>query len=195
MAALYHYNMHSSDVMRWLGGTYTGAYRLNQNTVELLQQHDIDPFLIAQYIRATTVGCPNHFVAEVSRDNFLEYLGRGNHPSVARYVTEVMNTLIKEHRNRFNMPLPVYLARYIPHLFVTPQALIVKLDKARLIFDASKRWTAKSISINKMSSTYLGTELLCLYGTTLRDTLERIYDLRITHPHADIVVHANDVKR
>ena len=90
MAALYHYNMHSPDVMRWLGGTYTGAYRLNQNTVELLQQHDIDPFLIAQYIRATTVGCPNHFVAEVSRDNFLEYLGRGNHPSVARYVTEVM---------------------------------------------------------------------------------------------------------
>ena len=111
MAALYHYRMHSADVMRWLGGTYTGAYRLTQNTVEMLQQHNIDPLLIAQYIRVTTVGCPNHFVAEISRENFLEYLDHGNHPSVTRYVTEVMNTMAKEHRNRFNMPLPAYMAR------------------------------------------------------------------------------------
>ena len=107
----------------------------------------------------------------------------------------MLNTAAKEHRNRYNMPVPIWLARYIPHLCITPQAMIVKGDKERLIFDASKRYTPKSTNLNSLTSTHLGTELECLYGTTLRDLLERIYDLRITYPHEELVVHANDVKR
>ena len=174
---------------------HPGTHRFAQDATATLQQHDIDPFLIAQYIRATTVGCPNHFVAETTRRNFLQYRCEGNHPSAAKYAAEVLNTAEKEHRCRFNMPLPNWLARFIPHLFVTPQAMIIKGDKCRLIFDASKRYTPDSVPINGMTSTHLGTELDCLYGTTLRDTLERVFDLRITFPTDDIVVHANDVKR
>ena len=36
--------------------------------------------------------------------------------------------------------------------------------------------------------------MLCLYGDTFIHLLERIYDLRITYPLRDIVLHANDVK-
>ena len=105
-----------------------------------------------------------------------------------------MNTMAKEHRNRYNMPLPIYMARYLPHCFITPQHMLVKNDKERLIFDAAKRFTAESVPINMMTSTKLGTELPCLYGTTLRDLLERIYDLRISFPDRELVIHANDVK-
>ena len=59
-------------------------------------------------------------------------------------------------------------------------SMLVKNDKERLIFDAAKRFTAESVPINMMTSTKLGTELPCLYGTTLRNLLERIYDLRIS---------------
>jgi hypothetical protein len=34
----------------------------------------------------------------------------------------------------------------------------------------------------------------CLYGNTLTQLLEQIYDLWITYPDKDIVLHANDVK-
>ena len=195
-AALFHYRMHAPDVVRWLGGTYTGEYRFDQDIVPTLHRLGIDPLLIAHYVRATTVGCPNHFVAESTRENFLLYWRKGNHPTVTQYVTQVMSTMEKEHRNRFNLPLPVYLARFIPHLFLTPQAMLVKGDdKARLIFDESVRWTAQALPINRMTSTRFGTELTCLYGNTMQQVLERIYDLRITFPARDIIVHANDVKR
>ena len=48
LAALIFYRMHAPDVMRFLGGTYTGAYRFGQGAVATLQKYDIDPFLITQ---------------------------------------------------------------------------------------------------------------------------------------------------
>ena len=103
--------------------------------------------------------------------------------------------MAKEHRNRFNMPLPNYMARYIPHLFLTPTHALTKANKAmRLIFDAAKRFTASSTPINMMASTRFATEMLCLYGDTFIQLLERIYDLRISYPLLDIILHANDVK-
>ena len=195
LAALFHYRMHSPDVMRFLGGTYTGEHRDITSIVQVLTSHNIDPWLITQYIRATTVGCPNHFSVETSRDNALLHWRQGNHPSVKKELVNVLNTMAKEHRNRFNMPLPNYIARYVPHLFLTPQHALTSPGKAmRLIFDAAKRFTAESTPINMMTSTRLGTEMLCLYGDTFVQLLERIYDLRITYPLLDIILHANDVK-
>ncbi len=93
------------------------------------------------------------------------------------------------------MLLPNYMARYMPHLFLMPQHALTSPGKAmRLIFDAAKRFTADSTPINMMTSTRFGTEMLCLCGDTFIHLLERIYDLRITYPLWDIVLHANDVK-
>ena len=195
LAALFHYRMHAPDVMRFLGGTYTGEYRDIDSTVQRLTSLKIDPWLITQYVRATTVGCPNHFVAETSRDNALLHWREGNHPSVSKNLVDVLNTIAKEHRNRFNIPLPCYMARFLPNSFLTPQHALLKPEKTmRLIFDAAKRYTAQSTPINMMTSTKLGTELDCLYGDTFVTLLERIWDLRVTYPSTDIVTHANDVK-
>ena len=195
LAALFHYGMHAPDVMRFLGGTYTGEHRNINDIVATLTTYNIDPWLITQYVRATTVGCPNHFSADMSRENAMLHWREGNHPSVKKEIVNVVNTMAKEHRNRFNMPLPNYMARYIPHLFITPQHALTNPDKAmRLIFDASKRYTATSTPVNMLTSTRFGTEMKCLYGDTLTQLLERIYDLRITYPDKDIVLHANDVK-
>ena len=195
LAALFHYRMHGPDIMRFLGGTYTGEYRDIPAIVDRLTSHNIDPWLIAQYVRATTVGCPNHMVADISRDNALLHWRKGNHPSVVKYLAEVLNTVAKEHRNRYNGPLPNYIARFLPHCFITPQHALKKPDKAlRLIFDASKRYTAQSTPINMMTSTKQGSELDCLYGDVFQSLLERIWDLRTTYPDTEIVIHANDVK-
>ena len=195
LAALFFYRMHAPDVMRLLGGSYTGEHRDISTIVACLTSHDIDPWLITQYVRATTVGCPNHFVAETSRENALLHWRKGNHPSVKKEIVDVLNTMAKEHRNRFNMPLPNYMARFMPNVFFTPQHALTKADNAmRLIFDAAKRYTAASTPINMMTSTRHGTEMACLYGDTFVSLLERIWDLRISYPSQDIVTHANDVK-
>ncbi|KAL7544775.1 hypothetical protein ACHAWF_013580 [Thalassiosira exigua] len=195
LAALFHYRMHAADLMRFLGGTYTGEYRNIDETVALLHSHNIDPWLIAHYVRATTLGCPTHFVADSSRANAMLHWREGNHSSIKKFMVETLNTMAKERRNRFNIPLPCYIARYLPHLFLTPQHALDKPGKSlRLIFDAAKRYTATSTPINMMTSTPLGVELNCEYGDVLITLLERIWDLRITYPLRDIVTHANDVK-
>ncbi len=64
---------------------------------------------------------------------------KDNHTSVNKYIVEVMVTITKEHRNRYNIPLPNWITRYLPHCFITPQHALKKPDKAmQLIFDASK---------------------------------------------------------
>ena len=73
LAALFHYNMHAADVLRFLGGTYAGKHRDIDSAVEQLTQHGVDPWLVTQFVRATTTGCPNHFVAETSRENALRH--------------------------------------------------------------------------------------------------------------------------
>ena len=50
LAALFHYGMHAPDVMRWLGGSYTGKCRDINATVKILVDHNIDPWQISQYI-------------------------------------------------------------------------------------------------------------------------------------------------
>ena len=50
LAALFHYNMHAADIMRFLGGTYTGEHSGIDAIVVNLNSHDIDPWLISQYI-------------------------------------------------------------------------------------------------------------------------------------------------
>ena len=103
--------------------------------------------------------------------------------------------MAKEHRNRFNVPLPCYMARFVPHLFLTPQHALTKVGKTmRLIFDASKCFTAHSTPINMMTSTSRGTELDYQYGDVLLTILERCHDLRITYPTKELALHVNDVK-
>ena len=45
-----------------------------------------------------------------------------------------------------------------------------------------------------MTSTPHGSELTCLLGSVRTDILIRAYNLRISYPDEDIVVHANDIK-
>ena len=50
LSALFHYKMHASDVMRFLGDTYTGEHRDITSIAQTLISHNIDLWLITQYI-------------------------------------------------------------------------------------------------------------------------------------------------
>ena len=56
----------------------------------------------------------------------------------------------KEDRNQFLLPVPSWIARFIPNLHLTPQGLLSKPGKNdRLIWDGSfiPNWSATSINI------------------------------------------------
>ena len=106
-----------------------------------------------------------------------------------------MKTMNKEERNKFVIALAGWTWRFIPHLHVTPNHYLRKVNKNdRMIFDATFRHDEDSIPINMMTSTASGTELDCQFGDAKLRLLIRIWNLRITYPWLDIVLHANDVK-
>ena len=89
----------------------------------------------------------------------------------------------------------MWLWRFIPHLFFTPQHILEKEGKKdRQIFDAAYRHDADSIPINMMTADADETELACHFGDVMLRLLTRIWNLRITYPSRDIIIHANDVK-
>lgn len=194
-AGLLHFNLDVSLLVRYLGNNYTGEYREVQQVVTKLRHLNIDDDLIKKYVRVMASGCPNYFNAETSRSNAILYWRKGNGETISQKLAQVEHTMNKEEKNAFVIPLPVWLARYTPHLFFTPQHILEKPGKKdRQIFDASKRHTPDAIPVNMMTSTRLGTEEECTFGDVRERIYKRLYNLRITYPEHDLVIHANDVK-
>jgi hypothetical protein len=148
-ACLLFYNLDTSLLMRYLGNNYTGAYREVNKIVTQLRELKIDEDLIDKYVRVMVTGCPNHSVAKITRANALLHWRMRNCPTINRKLDQVLKTMNKEDKNNFVIPLPHWLAWFIPNLFFTPQHILEKPGKKdRQIFDASKRYTPDSVSIN-----------------------------------------------
>ena len=194
-AMLLHYKLDVSLLMRYLGQNFTGEYRDVEAAIQKLRQYNIPEDLITKYRRVLLVGCPAHFVAECSRENAMLYLRMRNGPTIARKLGQVSKNMNKEDKNNFVIPLPSWLAPLVPHLFFTPQHILEKPGKKdRQIFDGSKRYNATCTSLNMMTSTHLGVEDDCLFGDVRERIWTRAYNLRVTYPAQDLIVHANDVK-
>ena len=195
LACLYHYGMDVSLLIRYLGNNYTGEHRNVEETAAVLLQHGLDSDLVEHYRRVMTVGCPRVFNTEVTRENAMKYWRAGNNPSIGKKLPQVMKTMNKEHKNNHVIALPGWTWRFIPHLFTTPQHNHVRAGhKDRLIGDASFMHDPDSIPVNSMTEDASKTELRCDFGTVKQRLYKRLYNLRITHPDRDLVIHANDVK-
>ena len=194
LACLLHYDGRVSDVMRFSSNNYTAEYRTIRERIKKLEGL-VEPDLLQRYYDVMTLGAPTEFTAETTRANAMLHLAHGNHPSIAKKIDQVKKTMNKEERNNFVIPFPNWMARFAVDIFFTPQHILEKLNKAdRQIFDASRRFTPTSVPVNMMTSTKLGFELDCLFGDTFEKLLTRIWNLRITYPNQDIILHANDVK-
>jgi hypothetical protein len=198
LACLLHYDLRVSEVMRFAGNNYTGAYRHPHDRLRKIEGL-VNNDLLAHYIRIMHTGAPAIFNASTSRDNALLHWRMGNHPSINQKRLQVMATMNKEERNCYVIPLPSWIARFCPNMFFTPQHILEKPGrKDRQIFDASRRFTPTSVPLNMMTSTaqstITGDELQCLFGDSFTKILVRIWNLRISYPYHDIVLHASDVK-
>jgi hypothetical protein len=106
-----------------------------------------------------------------------------------------MSTKNKEEKNNYVIHVPHWLWRFVPHCFITPQHILKKPGKKdRQIFNASRKYDWDSVPINAMTSTPYGSKLHCEFGLVCDAILVCTYNLRISYPFDDIVVHANDVK-
>ena len=104
---------------------------------------------------------------------------------------KVEKTMNKEERNKFVGVFPCWLERFLPHIYLTPQGLLVKpRKKDRLVFDAVFLASPFSVCINDFTSPEDEIELQ--YGHTFKNYLKRIYNLRITYSNKEILLFDDD---
>ena len=98
----------------------------------------------------------------------------------------------KEDKHKYLLPLHCWLARFIPNIHISPQGLIIKIDKNdRLVFDASHLVKFYSICSNMMTLSML--EHPIEYGDTFTRYITWICNMRITLPTTDNVQFSDDV--
>eukprot|EP00957_Ditylum_brightwellii_P190546 14504564-Ditylum_brightwellii.AAC.1 len=104
-------------------------------------------------------------------------------------VQKVMN---KEDRNCYLVPFCFWMVRFITHINVTPQGLIVKLGKNdRLVLNGSIKLDQNSKPLDSM--THLKNEPEVAFGSAMPNHLIVIWNLRISYPDDDILLWDDDV--
>jgi hypothetical protein len=140
-AALFFFKLDASLLMRYLGNNYTAEYHDVDRACKKLRELSIPSDMISKYRRVLLTGCPNHFVAETSRENMLLYWRRRNGPTIDKKLDQVRKTMNKEDKNNFVIPLPHWTARFIPHLFLTPQHILENRERRIVRYSMGRRGT------------------------------------------------------
>jgi len=177
-------------VIRSLKGNYTALYR---NPDEILSKckEALDNDLLTQLERVLYNNNPSRFQGHASAQQRSESRVYGNHSSIAKNMKKVEKTMNKEERNKFVGVFPCWLERFLPHIYITPQDLLVKpRKKDRLVFDAAFLASPFSICINNFTSPEDEIELQ--YRHTFKNHLKRIYNLRITYSNKEILLFDDD---
>ena len=85
-------------------------------------------------------GAPHKIYGHSSQQNFYVFKRYGNHASINIQPEKITKAMNKEHKHKYAIALPCWIARFVPNLHLTPQDLVVKEGKNdRLIFDVSFR--------------------------------------------------------
>ena len=138
LAATLQYDLDIPTLIRFLGGNYTGEYRDSKATIKALKNAKCNQTIIDDLQRLLEKGSPNHMNASTTHQNFLDFFRYGNHSSTNQNMDKLMKAMNKEDKNQYLISLPNWLARFIPHLHVTPQGLVIKEGKNdRLVWDGS----------------------------------------------------------
>ena len=191
LACSIYFNFNIPQMIRYLGGQYTGDDR-DVPTILNNIRHIIPADTLSHIERILTTGAPAEFMGESSVENFLDYWRYGNHKSVEHNKLKIEKVMNKEDKHRYLIPLPCWIARFIPNLHITPQGLIIKPDKNdRLVFDASHLIKFYSICSNMMTTP--SVEHPIEYGDAFTRYLTWIYNMRISLPNEDILQFSDDV--
>ena len=129
LAATLQYNLDIPTLIRFLGGNYTGEYMDSKATIKALENVKCNKKIIDDLQRLFEKGSPNHMNTSTTHKNFLDFFRYGNHSSTDQNMNKLMKAMNKEDKNQYLISLPNWLARFIPHLHVTPQGLVIKEGK------------------------------------------------------------------
>lgn len=190
-ACALYYDLHMGSVMRYMKQSTTFEH------IDVPALLDfVKPIVPEEYyndLKNTMIGgSPAKINAEMTHQNFQDYIKYGNHSSFDLDKTKVRKSLLKELRHNYIFTLPFWLPWFVPDAHNTPQGLIQRLfKKDRLVFDASFMIYWYSQYINQFTN--LANEPAIHFQDTWINFLTWLWNLRISYPDRDILTWADDI--
>ena len=188
--ALMH-RLHIPSMIRSLKGNQTTAFR---DPEAILQKCEpaLPPDLLQRLKSVLYNENPAKFHGHTTVAERAEYRNYGNHATITKNKPLVDKAINKEEQNKWIIVLPSWLERFIPHLYLSPQGLIIKESKKdRLVFDGSFLVNPHSKCVN--SFTTRNNEIPLKFQFAFPNYLKRIYNLRITYPTTELATIEDNV--
>ena len=192
-AALLHSGFFVPSLVRYLGGTHTGAHR-NIQQIRRDLTPSVDPDLLEEVIALFTRGAPNVACGYSSNDNFMAYYRYRNHHSCDDFQDFFEEVMVKDSRRGNTILVDPLVLLFIPHLHLTPQAMVDVINPwkdARPVFDSLFRPAIWCHAINDWIDKETEGEVF-FPGSLLR-FLIWIWNLRILYPTEAIYLCDDDI--
>ena len=138
-AALLQQGCNVESLVRYIGGTHTGAHR---NIAEIRRRltPSVDPELLRRIIEIFEYGAPRAASGYSSDENFHAFRRYGNHKSCTLHADKFKEVMVKDSKRGNMILVDDRLLWFIRDLHLTPQAM-VDVDNiwknARPVFDSS----------------------------------------------------------
>lgn len=189
-AAFTYYGGDISMVIRFLGGEYTGAWRDEEALLTRLGTllPDDDKDHIRRILR---LGTPAEFNHEMPLDKKERAIAREPSSSLTKYREIVNKTMVKEEKHHHIICLDSWTVHASAYTYVTPQTIIYKNGKGRLIWDGTSKLYWDDVVMNEITPT--DKEADVTFGTVFRRYCTYLWNLRITYPDEDIVLAFLDI--
>eukprot|EP00957_Ditylum_brightwellii_P210646 15365213-Ditylum_brightwellii.AAC.1 len=186
---LKEYDFHIPSVIRYASNNYTASYKDVYYILNNIQSN-LPPETFAEVERVFKVGSPNKLVAISTREKILTYQRYGNHSTLEKSMEKVRKVMDKEDRNCYCTPFPCWVTRFIPHIHVTQQGLILKPGKMIDLFFMVPLgyWNSKAVN----SMTHVKFEPEVTFVPALPKHLIRIWNLTISYLDDDTVLWDDD---
>jgi hypothetical protein len=205
-AALLLFDFNMGDFLRWMGGEYTNSHRdLSHYEAQVAQYAQIPsipghpPLDCDRLLAIQREGVPLQGRFNCTRQDTLHRLQYDNHPPLKTYYNEVRSAFAKEEASSYHMHFPRFIAHFLYGLFICPISWVIKKGKGRLVIDGS---TPLKPNDTGAPNTYIprcgtpGKEDECppvYYGNAMQRHLKWVWNLRIDHPHEDLLQHTDDI--
>ena len=186
-----HYSLHPGMVIRYIKGEYVGE---NRNVLQILNDisSHVDETDTAHIERILTKGCPSKLSFGKTSDMKASIIRKGNQATIRMHPEIVTKTMNKEDRHSHVLPVKLWVLHFSPLCRHTSQGMLIKPGKnPRVIFDASTKSHPHEVVLNDVTATEFEANIT--FGAAKLKLLQRIYNLRVSHPKRKIFLALADI--
>ena len=172
-------------------GEYIGESRNVPQILEDISSH-VNETDATHIKRILTQGCPLRLSFEETSEMKASIIQKGNQATFKMNLEIATKTMTKDKKHSHVLPVKLWVLHFAPWCCHTAQGMQIKPGKnPHIIFDAPTKGHPHKVVLNDMMTTEFEANIT--FGVAKLKLLQRIYNLRVSHPNCKIYLALVDI--